>query len=251
VCEVLSSVPISDYGIGVTANGRETASLAVVVGANCKRIRSAAGVTQNTLALRARRAGLRWNTGKVGQFERGQYSPTFGTVLAVSYALSIATKTNVTPADLVVSDGFVAVTEEFDPTGAALHDVLSGKRRWDEVVIVADDTGYTSRLAADPEFAKKIADGLAKRPGDRRYADIPTDDYLAIEERSGLDEERLAKRLGIDRHQLAIESYLLWGCAFSDERDRLAGPDANAQKRGRISRTLQAELEKELADGHD
>jgi hypothetical protein len=39
----------------------------------------------------------------------------------------------------------------------------------------------------------------------------------------------------------------LWGRTFVAERDRRAGPDVNAQRRGRISRQLKAELQKALA----
>jgi hypothetical protein len=46
-------------------------------------------------------------------------------------------------------------------------------------------------------------------------------------------------------------SFQLWHSTFSDERDQRAGPDANQQKRGRISRELRAELEKALSDGND
>jgi hypothetical protein len=46
-------------------------------------------------------------------------------------------------------------------------------------------------------------------------------------------------------------SFQLWQGTFTEERDRRAGPDANQQKRGRISRDLRAELEKALADGND
>ncbi|MFM8600339.1 MAG: helix-turn-helix domain-containing protein [Mycobacterium sp.] len=67
---------------------RESTSLAVVVGENCRRIRVDAGVTQNALAKHACDAGLCWTASKVGQFERGQYNPAFSTVLAVTYALS-------------------------------------------------------------------------------------------------------------------------------------------------------------------
>jgi hypothetical protein len=64
-----------------------------------------------------------------------------------------------------------------------------------------------------------------------------------------LTEDRLARRFGIERARLADISYLLWRSTFSEERDRRAGPDANQQKKGRISRELRAELEEALADG--
>jgi hypothetical protein len=69
--------------------------------------------------------------------------------------------------------------------------------------------------------------------------------------RSGLTEDRLAKRVGVTRDRLADISALLWQHTFSEERDRRAGADANPQKRGQVTRALQAELEKALADGHD
>jgi hypothetical protein len=72
-----------------------------------------------------------------------------------------------------------------------------------------------------------------------------------LQQRSGLTEHRLAQRLGISHDRLADMSFRLWQRTFSEERDRLAGPDANKQKRGQVSRTLQAELEKALADGND
>lgn len=42
-----------------------------------------------------------------------------------------------------------------------------------------------------------------------------------------------------------------WGRSFTAERDRRAGPDANAQKRGRISRELKAELQEAINRGDD
>ena len=38
---------------------------------------------------------------------------------------------------------------------------------------------------------------------------------------------------------------------FSNERDRRAGPDANRQKRGQVTRQLKAELQKAITDGND
>jgi hypothetical protein len=69
--------------------------------------------------------------------------------------------------------------------------------------------------------------------------------------RSGLTEHRLAKRLKITEARLAHVSFQLWQSTFTEERDRRAGPDANQQKRGQVSRELRAELEKALADGND
>lgn len=85
--------------------GTKAKALAVVIGANCRRIRRTAVpvVTQDTLAKHARNVGLRWTASKVGQFERGEYNPTLTTVLAASIALSDATESDVDLTDLVAS----------------------------------------------------------------------------------------------------------------------------------------------------
>lgn len=68
--------------------------------------------------------------------------------------------------------------------------------------------------------------------------------------RSGLAEDRLAKRLNITRELLAATSWRLWQRSFNEERDLRSGADANAQVRGQVSRSLQTEIEEEL-DGSD
>jgi hypothetical protein len=43
----------------------------------------------------------------------------------------------------------------------------------------------------------------------------------------GLTEDRLARRLGMNRARLTDESLRLWQCTFSEERDRRAIADGN------------------------
>jgi len=68
---------------------------------------------------------------------------------------------------------------------------------------------------------------------------------------TGEAEARIAKGLGISALRMRLESAYLWGNSFSAERDRRAGPDANAQKRGRVSRELKAELRASISRGRD
>ena len=72
----------------------------------------------------------------------------------------------------------------------------------------------------------------------------------ATAERLRGTEERLARDFGLDRERLAAEMAALWRQSFHAERDRRAGGDANAQKKGRVARELKAELRKVL-DGDD
>jgi transcriptional regulator with XRE-family HTH domain len=232
----------------------ETESLAAVLGANCRRIRTAAGLTQDELARHARMVGLRWTASKVRDFEVGRTAPTFATVLALSAALDSATappqvgdnvmavtkgEPRVRLADLVRYDGFVTVTDEFNTSGQRVTEYCAGQA-WEP-----PDVGHTAtREKWDELRANPVVDG--KTVNWMRTADLQL-----VRKVSGLTEDRLAQRLGVSRDRLAAVSFRLWHKPFSQERDRIAGPDANRQKRGQVTRALQAELKKALTDGND
>lgn len=204
--------------------------LAATVGRGCRQIRSAAGVTQDELGRHARTVGLRWSASKVADFERGRSSPSFSTVLAVLLALQMATERDVTLDELFGDGGSVALTEGLDVNAAVLADVCRGepfrmkKGAW----------RANTRSASAGEIQALVGGGVD-----------------ALTKRSGLAEQRLAHRLGVSPARLAATSSALWNRTFSEERDRRAGPDANAQSRGQVSRILRAELEKAISDGDD
>ena len=62
---------------------------------------------------------------------------------------------------------------------------------------------------------------------------------------------RLAHSVGLRVEQAAVAMEALWGRSFTAERDHRAGPDANPQKRGRVSRELKAELQEAINRGDD
>jgi transcriptional regulator with XRE-family HTH domain len=227
----------------------ESEPLAVVIGRNFRRIRDASGVTQNELAKCARTRGLRWTASKVGDFEAGRVSPTFATVLVAVQALAGSTETDVALADLVQSDGFVSLTDNSQPRGSVLQELIRGERSWNDLTV--SEMGHTAHMT-DKQVNAIVREGFSRMSRDLSpYPDAPLAEVAAISERGGLDEDRVAKRLNISTNLLAAASWHLWRRSFSEERDRRAGSDANPQKRGRVSRELQHELSEELARGDD
>lgn len=233
-------------------------SLAKVVGRNCKDIREAAGLKKDELARHARDVGLRWDSSKVGRFESGDVAPTFATVLAVTLALSRALadaarrgasidRSDIGLADLVVSDDWVILTADIagvQPRGQVLADVCRGLPWPDEPA----DLYTAEQLDLRHTYDKIVTPALADISKSQEKA-LAAALLSAVMRRSGLAEERLAKRLNISADRLAVLSAELWQKTFSGERDLRAGPDANAQKRGQVARQLQAELERALRDG--
>jgi transcriptional regulator with XRE-family HTH domain len=203
-------------------------SVAEIVGANCKRIRSETGITQDQLAQYARLYGLRWNAAKVSDFEAGRSAPTLATVLVVGMILQRARE----QANLVEQ---MAGDRDKPPlSDVTLADLLDGAGH----TLVA----LTDGLALNTAELAEVARG---HPFPSNWYEDP------LLQRSGLTEQRLAKSLGISHSRLADVSFQLWHSTFSEERDRRAGVGANQQKRGRVSRELRAELEKAIADGTD
>lgn len=223
----------------------ESQPLAVVVGRNCKAIRKLIGITQDELARYARDCGLRWKASTVADFEGARSAPTFATVVSLSIALQnaaqIATasgRTDISMSaatldELVRFDGMIRLNDDVALPADFVTAICRGQTR----------PGWTSPPGAEPIGTLTL------------YRDIWGESSLTPPQRllmrSGTAEERLARQLGIDPERLAGISYTLWQKTFSEERDSRAGPDANQQKKGRISRDLRAELEGELSHGHD
>ncbi len=219
-------------------------NLPQVIGANFRRIRTEHGVTLGAVASHARRVGLRWNTAKVGDFERGRSRSPFGDVLAAVLALDNAIgaghgarrgRPRVMLADLVASDGYVVVTEDFAPTGDALAAVCAGKP-WE---LGAPDTAET----ADVEAL------LAPAPSPFGEYGMRVCDVVDMRKRSDVTETRTARRLGISPDELLILAWRLFsGRTYSEERDRRCA--GNPARRGPVSRELITELERTLTDGN-
>lgn len=208
--------------------------LAEVVGVNARRIRQSAGATLNDVAKIARQRGLKWSTGKVGDLEAGRISPSFPTLFALAYTLGSVTESPVSLRDLVEAEGFIRVNDDLVVRAERIAEAVSAS----PVELKVGDLHLgRERLT---KGIRAMQNELANLPG---YLGETTVEALARAERhSSETEERVAKSVGIGMLRMHHESAYLWGDSFSAERDRRAGPDSNAQKRGRVSRELKAEL---------
>jgi hypothetical protein len=137
-------------------------------------------------------------------------------------------------ADLVSFDGDVAITEDFEPAGERLADFCSGGN-WESCNLTS---GPTWDSVVDRFWSQSIESGIDW-----------TETVIDWPKVLGLTEERVAAGLGIGTDRLCAESLRLWNTTFSAQRDRIAGPDANAQRKGQVTRQLKAELKRALTDG--
>lgn len=221
----------------------ESRPLAAVVGENVRRIRG--DHTADALARTIRQMfNVKWDTGRIAGLENGRASPTATTLFIVSQALTELTGADVPVADLVRSPAFVEVGNtaiKADRIADALNGLVVELR-------LGDFADGAERAEQARQALLNVTAEMRDLPG--RLDDLPVEAVARVEAQTGEAEYRVAKSLGININRLMWESAALWGDSFSVERDKRSGPSANAQRRGRVSRELKAEL-KAVLDGDD
>lgn len=186
-------------------------TLAQVVGHNARALRLAAGVSLEDFAVAARNFGLSWSTGRVGDFESGRVAPTFPTLYAVALTLRSITGSPVTLAHLFYGDGWVELSESLTVPLGDIQAAVSGK----------------------PVTVGQMVPNEAQPSVKLRQADF-----------------NFCKELGLTPQEGQKLMLALWKRTFTEERDFRAGPDANAQRKGQISRQIVAELYQQMFDAN-
>jgi transcriptional regulator with XRE-family HTH domain len=198
----------------------DAVTLAEAAGAGARAVRTAAGLTLAEVAQAARLRGLdSWSSGRVGDFEAGRVSPNLATLLAVVAALSDASGKPVTLADLFQGQKPVRVNDRLVVMSHMIAAALAGQR------LVIDPLWYTTPDAQVPTTDL-----------------VPRSVLLDVENAFSEGDLRIANSLGLTRDVAIIAMAKAWKRTFVAERDRLAGPDANAQAKGIISRRLKSDL---------
>lgn len=215
--------------------------MAEVAGQNARELRLSAKVKLEDFARAMQSYGVPWTTGRVGDFESGRAAPNLATLFTVAAALGDILTRPVGLADLFAGDGDVRINDKLSVDLSVLRAAVSGEGVRPEPVaeFVADDSlpalGFisdsrASRAAAEMVNSLRLPYGVDPV----RHAQV----MMAFSE----SDARMCKNIGIDPSTGAAAMAKLWGRTFRQERDHRAGPDANAQRRGQISRQLKAEL---------
>jgi hypothetical protein len=198
------------------------------------------------VSIAARNRGLNWSEARVADFESGRVAPNLATLIAVVLALQDAGCADAT---------FPKLLQPVSGEPIQINDSLA---LWNEQVI---------KLLSGKPAGKPDPLGHKRKGVPRTFTELEPDEAVTTErlsfyspgilnaviKASGASEERTRKALGVSSMLLAHLSAALWKRTFSQERDRRAGPGANAQKRGQVSRELRSELQAviEAATGGD
>jgi transcriptional regulator with XRE-family HTH domain len=181
-----------------------------VIGAEIARRREAAGLRQDDLVQRARRAGLDWQQPTVSAIEAGRRQISLGEAIALAAVLRNDADPLVGTPDLLPSrDEWVELADNVVGWLPAARLILGGGRG-------PDLPPNAPTTVIHPDQA------------------IP-----AIDEA----DRKASRALSVTPVAVAAAAARLWGHSLAEERDRLIGDAAaTPQKRGRVTRQLLKEL---------
>jgi transcriptional regulator with XRE-family HTH domain len=219
------------------------ASVAKVIGEGARALRRDAGVTLEQMSRAARIYGLPWTSGRVGDFESGHVAPNLPTLVAFAAALGEAIGRPVSLAELVTGEGEVNITYNLSLDRSALQAALSGK----SVNAHARPMPLETLLTRALELLTEVS--TVDWP--ERLRAVTPDLRRDVLRDFNESDARMCKNIGVDQVLGAAAMAALWRRTFTAERDHRAGPDANAQRRGQISRQLKADLQEVINDGSD
>ena len=196
-----------------------------VMGSNVRRLRGEH--TADELARECAVWGLKGGTAKIADVEAGRVSPTIPTVYMLTSLRDLLGR-EVAPAELFDGASNVRMGSG-DVQLHLLRSVLSSEPPKRPKPDTSAVSAWIEDMHANwPDRLLNLAAGkIRKTSAAMREADV-----------------KIGKSLGLDAYRTAAEMAYLWGKPLSAMRDEIAGVDANAQHRGRVSRQLKAELVK-------
>lgn len=208
--------------------------LAVILGNNVKALRDQEGLTLDQVAMQSRAYGAKWTAQRIKGMESGRAAVTMPTLLTLAWTFSALVDYEVRVADLLRTSGEVEINDGFTVAGAVIRRAIDGTEAEHQPRDLPDRAahrGHTRRYRLTPAEETGSGDALLD---------------AGLEAYTGLADQRTAQRLGIPVSRLAGMSYRKWGRVFSKEVESRAGASASPQRKGHVTRALEAELRKEL-----
>lgn len=221
---------------------------AVLIGHRIRELRTSNGVTTAQVAEAAGAQGLPWSDSRVSALERGKVALAPGVLYVVAGVLSSLLGRDVTVADLVPEDVPMRLTPDLVVSGEQLADAFRGS----PVRLPSRDTDLDALVRAALVVDRaRAADPRTAWTGAEEMELFDANELLGghVDALSRADLVVLDAVTPNDHIAGLVAALRLWGATPLVERDRRAPDGANAQKLGRITRELIAELAEAIQGG--
>lgn len=224
-------------------------TVAQVVGANLARIRDKHGLTLEEIARYSHTYGLRWNTARVSRIDRGEGSLNLETALMLSAILSAMTGQPVSVGALLETDEPVTLTPRatLKPNGAQI--LLSGEGATELDAALEEYGSIVSEQSDEVDEIMGAYAGIVVPAVPEVLSPDEAQTYFVEVINRTLSDERNARTLDLTDAEFSAWSVRLWGHLMSTETEKRAPEGATAQKKGRITRELMAEMREAVERG--
>jgi hypothetical protein len=163
--------------------------------------------------------------------------------VAVAAALGRTIGRPITIHELITGQGQVRINDGLELERSALRHALSGGGL---------EVPNIPMSGANLRMAQQMLVKITQTAGwPERLRAVDPDLRLDVLQDFSESDTRMCKNIGVDMVLGATAMAALWRRTFTAERNRRAGPDANAQSRGQISRQLKEELQGVITGGND
>lgn len=222
-----------------------------LVGANARRLRTAASTTPDDIARAAGRLGLDWTAAWVTSMERGQKALAAEQLLALPLVLTSALGHRVSLNDLLTGDAPVLLAKAPGPAGAVpaayLRDMVTAAsfhRPFTEVRLPEPVVPAPRTPSAGEQAAEKL-----RQVNEAHLGNVDIRALKRAEEGAGDAEARLARKLFVQDIVVIAAAASLWGRSLTEERDQaLLLEDGSSAARTAVTRRLSAEVADRIAD---
>ena len=213
-------------------------------------MRKANNLTLDRIARASQRWGVHWNTSSIKSFEEGRASITLTNLLVLVATINGLTNSTDGLSDVFKGDEYIELTDGRDGVTQSsnwMRQILQGAS---VAFLVSEMPEADRKIVHDAvtDFIEHGAENMANA-----FKDFP-DDFEVLEQlhdtghSPSLAEQRAGKKLDIKPDAVAAWSIALYGRSLDEESERRAGTGASAQKRGRMTREIIAEIANALTE---
>lgn len=209
-----------------------TSTLNEVVGRNVRRIRTDAGLTLDQVASRASSLGLKWTPSRVVELEKGQLAVSFQVMLVLAHVLGQLRGELLHLVEFFDGDDWVWVSRTEQVSSVVLKSAVTGHHvNFDDNMAAEDMERVRDRYVEARERLPEVPAG------------VTVADLKFMHDIAGLADRRAAKKLGMTLDQFLGYAFITWRNSLTNERNRLAGEGAPAQRMGQVTRDLVEHIE--------
>lgn len=202
------------------------------------------GLTLDQFATAARRYGMTWDPSAIRKLETGKTPTSMNNLIVITKVIEDLTGQSTSLPDLFPGKSELEINAAVTIRSEELRKALSGQ----QFEVMVDESGLGSHVehTLTRTLFDAVRNAFISLSSDLENAAVEKHGSVMSEHIPTLAEKRAAKKTGLTARGVAAFCLLRYGMFLDDEAARRAGDGASAQKKGRMTRDIIAEIDLDL-----